>query len=127
MSKNYHKQGRNGDARHCTESIYWKCTVEVYETIPVDFDFGLETCQEENDNLKDINEQTTLYARCKKNVHDRANRALVDDYTDNVHTYETREHVYRTLQAIRPLTQPSTTRLLNVIPAISTTPWNLMP
>lgn len=94
MSKNYYKQGRNGDARHCTE--YWKCTVEVYETIPVDFDFGLETCQEENDNLKDINEQTTLYARCKKNVHDRANRALVEDYHEYIHNYEALKQLYHT-------------------------------
>lgn len=107
LPKNYHKQGRNDEALHCTDSIYWKYTVDVYETIPVDLDFGLETCQDENDKYN--NEHTTLYAKCKKNVHNRANRAMIEDYADNVHTYETREQFYHTLQATRPLTQPDTT------------------
>lgn len=54
-SKNPHKQGGNENTRHCTESIYWKFTIDVQESIPVDFDFGIETCQVEND--KGINEQ----------------------------------------------------------------------
>lgn len=43
------------------------------------------------------------------NVLERANRAFIVDYTNNVHTYETRKHFYDTLQTTRPLTQPDTT------------------
>lgn len=31
LPKNQHKEGGIGETRHCTESIYWKSIVDVYD------------------------------------------------------------------------------------------------
>lgn len=105
MQKNHCQQKRDEGTRNFVNGEYWK-SVHIYETIPVDFACGLETCQEETN--EDIDEQSTLYDKCWRNEYDRAQLAMEEQNRDNAHTYETCERFYFTLQATHPTTPLAT-------------------
>lgn len=105
LQKNQCQEKRDEGTRRFVNGAYWK-SVHVYDTIPLDAVCGLETCPEETN--EDIEEHSTLYDKCTRNEHDRAQPAMDEDNRDNAHTYETCERFYFTLQKTHPTTPPAT-------------------